>query len=75
MKIPKVRTGSFFPDDRALKQALERHADAHIFRSFPVVGLITAATLLAELGEDRGYYPELGMVMAEAGLAPVTRAR
>lgn len=30
--------------------------------------------MLAEIGEDRGYYPAVGILLAEAGLAPVTRA-
>jgi transposase len=60
--------------DDALELALARHPDASIFRSFPGVGLITASTLLAEIGEDRGYYPQVAMLLAEAGLAPVTRA-
>ena len=56
------------------KRALDSHPDAHIFRSFPGVGLITASTLLAEIGEDRRHYPAVGVLLAEAGLAPVTRA-
>jgi len=66
--------GQLHDYDDALELALTKHPDAHIFRSFPGVGLITASTLLAELGEDRGYYPHVGMVLAEAGLAPVTRS-
>lgn len=58
----------------ALEHALNRHPDAHIFRSFPGVGLITASTLLAEIGEDRGHYPAAGVLLAEAGLAPATRS-
>lgn len=60
--------------DDALQIALGKHPDAAIFSSFPGVGLITASTLLAEIGETRGYYPEVGMLLAEAGLAPVTRS-
>lgn len=60
--------------DDAIALALDRHPDAAIFRSFPGVGLITAATLLAEIGEDRGYYPNPRILLAEAGQAPVTRA-
>lgn len=60
--------------DDALELALAKHPDADIFRSFPGVGLITASTLLAEIGEDRSYYPQVGILLAEAGLAPVTRA-
>jgi transposase len=43
-------------------------------RSFPGVGPLTAATLLAEIGEDRDHYPAVGVLLAEAGLAPVTRS-
>ncbi len=32
------------------------------------------ATLLAEIGEDRTRFPAAGVLLAEAGLAPVTRA-
>lgn len=60
--------------DNALEAALAKHPDAGIFTSFPGVGLITASTLLAEIGEDRSHYPEVGMLLAEAGLAPVTRS-
>jgi transposase len=60
--------------DKRLELALAKHPDAHIFRSFPGVGLLTAATLLAEIGEDRDYYPAVGVLLAEAGLAPVTRS-
>lgn len=60
--------------DDALELALDKHPDAHIFRSFPGVGLITASTLLVEIGEQRSYYPAVGMLLAEAGLAPVTRS-
>lgn len=60
--------------DDAIELALDRHPDGAIFRSFPGVGLLTAATLLAEIGEDRDYYPRPGILLAEAGAAPVTRA-
>ena len=60
--------------DDALDRVLAKHPDAQIFRSFPGVGLLTAATLLAEIGEDRDHYPAAGVLLAEAGLAPVTRS-
>jgi transposase len=40
--------------DGALELALVKHPDAQIFRSFPGVGPLTAATLLAEIGERPG---------------------
>ena len=60
--------------DDALDRVLAKHPDAQIFRSFPGVGPLTAATLLAEIGEDRDHYPAVGVLLAEAGLAPVTRS-
>jgi transposase len=60
--------------DDALDCVLVKHPDAHISRSFPGVSLVTAAALLAENGEDRGHYPAVGVLLAEAGLAPVTRS-
>jgi transposase len=57
----------------AIAYALERHPDAALFASFPGTGLITTATLLAEIGEDRSRFPSPGSLLAEAGLAPVTR--
>jgi transposase len=59
--------------DRAVATALAAHPDAELFLSFPGVATLTAAVLLAEIGEDRGRFPEPGMLLAEAGLAPVTR--
>jgi transposase len=59
--------------DRAVSTALAAHHDADIFLSFPGVATLTAAMLLAEIGEDRDRFPEPAMLLAEAGLAPVTR--
>jgi transposase len=60
--------------DDAIALAVERHPDAAIFASFPGVGPIGTAVLLAEIGEDRTHYPTPAVLLAEAGLAPVTRA-
>jgi transposase len=60
--------------DDAISDAVQRHPDAPIFASFPGVGPIGTAILLAEIGEDRGHYPTPATLLAEAGLAPVTRA-
>jgi transposase len=59
--------------DRAVAATLAHHPDAELFLSFPGVATLTAATLLAEIGEDRDRFPEPAMLLAEAGLAPVTR--
>lgn len=60
--------------DDAIAAAVAEHPDAHIFASFPGVGPVTTAVLLAEIGEDRQRYPRPQVLLAEAGLAPVTRS-
>ena len=60
--------------DDAIATAVAEHPDAAIFASFPGVGPVTTAVLLAEIGEDRQRYPTDTVLLAEAGLAPVTRA-
>jgi transposase len=60
--------------DDAIASAVGEHPDAPIFASFPGVGPVLTAVLLAEIGEDRGRFPRPEVLLAEAGLAPVTRA-
>lgn len=60
--------------DDAIAAAVAEHPDAMIFSSFPGIGSTLTAVLLAEIGEDRTRFPEPAVLLAEAGLAPVTRA-
>lgn len=60
--------------DDAIAAAVAEHPDAPIFASFPGVGPVLTGVLLAEIGEDRTRYPAAAVLLAEAGLAPVTRA-
>jgi transposase len=60
--------------DKRLSDLLELHPDTRIFRSFPGLGRVVAGVLIAEMGEDRARFPASGALLAEAGLAPVTRA-
>ncbi|MEV0407278.1 IS110 family transposase [Actinoallomurus sp. NPDC050550] len=60
--------------DKRIGQLLDTHPDAGIFRSFPGIGPVTAAALISEMGDDRARYPEPAVLLAETGLAPVTRA-
>lgn len=60
--------------DDAIAAAVAEHPDAPIFASFPGVGPVTTAVLLAEIGEDRLRFPRAEVLLAEAGLAPVTRS-
>jgi transposase len=58
----------------AIASVVAEHPDAEIFASFPGVGPILTAVLLAEIGEDRSRHPSAQTLLAEAGLAPVTRS-
>ena len=60
--------------DRRLDQLLKLHPDAPMFLSFPGIGPIVAATLISEMGEDRNRFPSVDVLLAETGLAPVTKA-
>lgn len=60
--------------DTLIAQAVEDHPDGSLFLSFPGIGPIVAATLIGEMGDDRARYPSAAALLAETGLAPVTRA-
>lgn len=60
--------------DRQIAQLLTQHPDAPIFLSFPGIGPTVAATLISEMGDDRTRFPTAAALLAEAGLAPVTKA-
>ena len=60
--------------DDAIAAAVAEHPDAAIFASFPGVGPVLTGVLLAEIGEDRARFPTAAVLLAESGLAPVTRA-
>lgn len=55
--------------------ALDRHPDGAIFRSLfrHPKSVVTAAGLLAEIGDDRGRYPSSDALAADAGHCPVAR--
>jgi len=59
---------------KKIRERLGEHPDAAIFLSFPGMGDVTAATMLAEMGEDRGRFPTADVLLAETGTAPVTRS-
>lgn len=59
---------------RRISSRLAAHPDAAIFLSFPGMGDVTAATMLAEMGEDRSRFPAVSVLLAETGTAPVTRS-
>lgn len=60
--------------NKQIVAVFEQHPDAEVFASFPATGNVIRAELLAEIGEDRGRFPHVSALLAEAGLAPVTLA-
>jgi transposase len=57
-----------------IAHAVRAHPDGHIFLSFfkSPDSVICAATLLAEIGDDRNRYPTADRLAADAGMTPVT---
>ncbi len=51
-----------------------QHPDAEIITSFPGLGLLLGARVLAELGDDKNRFADARAVKAHAGSAPITRA-
>ena len=60
--------------DAKIAELLDQHPDAPIFLSFTGIGPIVAAALIAEMGDDRSRFPAAEVLLAETGLAPVTKA-
>jgi transposase len=52
----------------------KKHPDAEIITSFPGLGLLTGARVLAEIGDDRSRFQDARGLKSYAGAAPVTRA-
>jgi transposase len=60
--------------DKRLSELLDAHPDTPIFTSFPGIGPVTAGVLISEMGEARDRFPTASTLLAETGLAPVTKA-
>jgi hypothetical protein len=60
--------------EAALTAAFCAHPDAGIVRSQPGLGLVLAARVLAEFGDDPNRYASARARKADAGTAPITRA-
>jgi hypothetical protein len=52
----------------------EQHPDAEIIVSFPGLGRLAGARVLAEIGDDRDRFADARGLKAYAGAAPITRA-
>lgn len=58
--------------ERALQELLGKHPDGGLFLALPGAGVVTAAALLGELGEDREGCRSAADLQAVGGTAPVT---
>ncbi|MEU6540201.1 IS110 family transposase [Streptomyces sp. NPDC047000] len=58
----------------AAVKSFDTHPDAEIITSFPGLGSLTGARVLAEIGDDRSCFTDAKGLKAFAGAAPVTRA-
>lgn len=56
-----------------IEQLIIRLPRGRVLMSFPRVGKLNAAQILAELGEDPARFPSETQLAAEAGVTPVTR--
>jgi len=60
--------------EHAATESFNQHPDAGIITSFPGIGALTGARVLAEIGDDRSRFQHAKGLKAYAGAAPITRA-
>jgi transposase len=60
--------------EQAATESFNQHPDAGIITSFPGIGALTGARVLAEIGDDRSRFQDARGLKAYAGSAPVTRS-
>lgn len=60
--------------EHAAIASFNQHPDAGIITSFPGLGPLTGARVLAEIGDDRSRFQDAKGLKAYAGAAPITRA-
>ena len=60
--------------EQAAIESFNQHPDAGIITSFPGLGPIAGARVLAETGDDRSRFADAKGLKAYAGAAPITRA-
>jgi transposase len=60
--------------EQAATESFDRHPDAGIITSFPGLGPLTGARVLAEIGDDRSRFHDGKGLKAYAGATPITRA-
>jgi transposase len=74
--VRKLDTACTSADElaEASAESFEKYPDAEIITSFPGLGSLTGARVLAEIGDDRSRFADAKALKAYAGAAPVTRA-
>jgi transposase len=60
--------------EQAAAESFNQHPDAGIITSFPGIGPLTGARVLAEIGDDRSRFNDARGLKAYAGAAPIIRA-
>jgi transposase len=60
--------------EQAAAESFNLHPDAGIITSFPGLGALAGARVLAEIGDDRSRFQDAKGLKAYAGAAPITRA-
>jgi transposase len=60
--------------EKAATDSFNQHPDSEIYLSFPGLGPILAARVLAEIGDDPTRFADARGLKAYAGAAPITRA-
>ena len=60
--------------EQATIESFNQHPDAGIITSFPGLGPLTGARVLAETGDDRSRFSDAKGLKGYAGAAPITRA-
>jgi transposase len=60
--------------EQAAAESFNQHPDAGTITSFPGIGALTGARVLAEIGDDRSRFKDARGLKAYAGSAPITRA-
>jgi transposase len=58
----------------AVETAFREHTDSEILLSFPGLGPLLGARVLAEIGDDRNRFTDARALKSYAGSAPITRA-
>jgi transposase len=58
----------------AVEESFQQHPDAEVITSFPGLGALLGARVLAEIGDDRDRFTDARALKAYAGSAPITRA-